>query len=502
MEIIDNFLNQITMYRLILYYLIVLIAVAVVLAFLGIVRYSPADIILSAIFLTAVSWGTNWIFGKVFQAPTNVESIFISALILALILSPFNDTSGLIALFWAAVWVAASKFIFAINKKHLFNPVAFSVWLLSIFLGVSASWWVGTGAMFWPVLLGGVLIVRKIRRFDLVFYYFLAAFFTCITLSFFKGTDPISAFQKTILESPVLFLGFVMLTEPLTTPPTKSLQSIYGALVGFLFAPQLQIGPLFTTPESALLIGNIFSYLVSPKQKLILKLKEKIQLAPDVFDFVFTSAQKLNFTPGQYMEWTLAHHIPDSRGNRRYFTLASSPTESDVRMGVKIYDKPSSFKKTLVNLNLGDEIVAGQLAGDFTLPKQPKKLVFIAGGIGITPFRSILKYLIDTNQKRDIVMFFSNKTAAEIVYSDVFSEAFNKLAIPTIYTVTDSAPANWTGEKGRVSPEMIQKYVPDFKERIYYLSGPHSMVNGFEKTLQQMGIPKSQIKTDFFPGFA
>jgi ferredoxin-NADP reductase len=503
MKIIDDFLNQITMYRLVLYNLIFLVAVALLLSLFGKLAYSPASILGTALFLTGISWGVNWIFGRVYKAPTNIESIFISALILTLIMPPIKSGEDLGPMFWAAVWVSASKFIFAIGRKHLFNPVAFSAWLISITLGFSANWWVGSAVMVIPVIIVGLLIVRKIRRYDLVFYFFLSAFFTIIFLSFLNGSDPLSVFQRTLLDSPVLFFAFIMLTEPLTTPPTKILQSIYGALVGFLFAPQLHVGPLFTTPESALLIGNLFSYFVSPKQKLILKLKEKRQLGEDVFDFIFSANQKFSFNPGQYMEWTLGHKIPDSRGNRRYFTLASSPTESEVRLGVKVYPKPSSFKKTLSDLNPGDEIVAGQLAGDFTLPKDPKKkLVFIAGGIGVTPFRSILKFLVDTNQKRDIVVFFSNKNVKEVVYTDIFTEAYRQLGIPTIYTLTDSAPTTWNGEKGRVSPEMIQKYVPDFKQKTYYLSGPHAMVTGFEKTLHQMGIPKSQIKIDFFPGFA
>src|SRR5258706_9040060 len=125
-----------------------------------------------------------------------------------------------------------------------------------------------------------------------------------------------------------------MLTEPLTTPPTSFLESLYGGMVGILFAP-IHIGLFFTSPEMALSIGNIFSYLVSPKQKLTLILHEKIKLTPDIYDFVFTTKSKLNFKPGEYLEWTLGQKHTDSRGNRRYFTISSSPSETDVRIGVK-----------------------------------------------------------------------------------------------------------------------------------------------------------------------
>ena len=93
-------------------------------------------------------------------------------------------------------------------------------------------------------------------------------------------------------------------------------------------------------------------------------------------------------------------------------------------------------------------MIAGQIAGDFTLPDDPEqKLVFIAGGIGITPFRSMLKYLLDTNQRRDIVLLYANKTANEIAYKDILSEAQTKLGIQVFYTLTDTEalPRNWRG---------------------------------------------------------
>jgi ferredoxin-NADP reductase len=155
-------------------------------------------------------------------------------------------------------------------------------------------------------------------------------------------------------------------------------------------------------------------------------------------------------------------------------------------------------------MSLGQKIVAAQLSGDFTLPKNPKeKLVFIAGGIGVTPFRSMIKYLVDKNEKRDVVMFYSNRTAADIAYKDVFDEAQSRLGIKTIYTLTDkNTPSTWTGKIGYVDANMVVREVPDYLSRTFYLSGPHSMVTAFEQTLKDLGVSHSQIKIDFFPGFA
>ena len=342
---IDDFLNSITMYRLILYYVLGLIGVALVLSLLGIIPYSVLSITTSVLFIIIIGWATNNLFARVFRAPVNVESVYISAFILALIIPPATSTSGYIFLGWAALWTMASKFIFNIGKKHLFNPVAIAVVITALFINQSANWWVGTPTLLPFVIIGGLLIVRKIRRFDLVFSFVITAILTTMVLGIFGGQNLVSLFEKSFLTSPLLFFAFVMLTEPLTTPPTKTLQVFYGALVGFLTAPQIHLGSFYFTPELALVTGNVFSYLVSPKTKLVLYLKQKINTGLNLYDFIFTLPQKINYQPGQYMEFTLEHPVADNRGNRRYFTLASSPTEDNLRLGIKFYDPSSTIKK-------------------------------------------------------------------------------------------------------------------------------------------------------------
>jgi len=156
-------------------------------------------------------------------------------------------------------------------------------------------------------------------------------------------------------------------------------------------------------------------------------------------------------------------------------------------------------------LKPGDTVMAAQLAGGFVLPKDPnKKLVFIAGGIGITPFRSMLKYLTDHNEKRSITMIYSSATAEEVAYYDVFKAAAQKLGVNTIFTFTDKAKVDpkWQGHTGYVDAAMITQDIPDYRDRTFYVSGPHSLITASENVLAGMGIPKSQIKTDFFPGLA
>ena len=275
--------------------------------------------------------------------------------------------------------------------------------------------------------------------------------------------------------------------------------------MGFLFAPEVHVGSFYVTPELAMLMGNVFSYIVSPKANLLLTLKAKMQVAPDVWDFIFVPARKLAFAPGQYMEWTLAHDDPDDRGNRRFFTLASSPTEDTVRLGVKFYEASSSLKQALLTLKPNDEIMASHLAGDFVLPKDTRqKCVFIAGGIGITPFRSMIQYLLDTYQWRSIVLFYANKSARDIVYKSLFDKAQRVLGMKTVYTLTDprGVPPGWRGSVGRLTPQMIKAEVPDYYDCLFYISGPARMVDSTKDTLHQLGVRESHIKTDYFSGLA
>jgi ferredoxin-NADP reductase len=503
MRRLDSVIDSITMYRLTLYVLLGYIALGAIQAQAGLVAFSPVALLASTAFLVIMCWAANTILASIFNVPTNVESATLTALILALILDPATSAGNLSLLGWAAILAMSSKYILALYNKHIFNPAAIAVVITAFVMNESASWWVGTASMLPGILLGGLLIVRKTRQEGLVFSFLATAVVVQTLVSLNQGTPVPTGLQRLLFESPLVFLASVMLTEPLTTPPTKGLKYLYGMITGVLFIPQLHLGSLYSTPELALVAGNVFAYLVSPKKKLRLTLKRKTKLSGDTVDFAFTPPQPLAFAPGQYMEWTLGYPHSDSRGNRRYFTLASSPTEQTLHLGVKFSERGSTFKKAMLAMNKQSTILAGQIAGDFTLPADPRqKLVFIAGGIGVTPFRSMLKYLVDTRQRRDIILIYANRTADDIVYNDVLDEAYLKLGIPTVYTLTDTSavPRDWSGGVGRIDAEMIARVVPDYRERTFYLSGPPEMVRSTEHALKTLHVSGSRIKKDFFPG--
>lgn len=504
MRYIDNILNQITMYRLVLYSLVIITVISFFYAALGMLYYSVIQFVLSLAIISIVSLVTNFIVSKIVKSKVNPESFSITALILFLIVAPPSSVQDAVTISLISAIAMISKYIFSINKKHIFNPAAIALVIAGLYGSTLAIWWVGSAPLLPIVAILGFLIVRKIRRFQMVFAFFAAAFVSITIFGIYNNVPFGELYSQVLLSWPIVFFATVMLTEPLTMPPTRNKQLIYGSIVGLLFGSQFHIGPFFSTPELALVIGNVYSYFVSPRRKYTLKLQEKVQLSDDIYEYVFEPDYPLKFSPGQYLEWTLPHHKPDSRGVRRYFTIASSPDEKFVRLGVKIQKSGSStFKNTLSSMKYGDTLLVGQLAGDFTAVDHPAdKMVFIAGGIGITPFRSIIKHMIDNGIKKDIVLFYVNSHVDEFVYNDVFEQA-SAYGVNSQYVIThaENAPEGWRGLTGYITEEMIKSVVSDYADRTYFLSGPNAMVNSYKKVLHKLGIKYEKIITDYFPGF-
>ncbi len=241
----------------------------------------------------------------------------------------------------------------------------------------------------------------------------------------------------------------------------------------------------------ALLVANVYAFIVGSKRRWTLKLIAKHKITEELYDFEFAPEAALNSQPGQYMEVTMPVDKQDDRGNRRTFTIASSPTEDTVHIGVRIPTKPSRFKQTFQAMKVGDNILAGQVAGSFVLPRgESQKMLLIAGGVGITPYRSMIKHLSDTGQKCDIVLLYLVKNQDEFMFRDIF-DAAKPAGLRAIY-VADPAPLN---------AEQLKKHVPDLVERKPYVSGPPIMIRHIKKVLRSLGVAERSIKTDLFSGY-
>lgn len=501
MNAFDALLNRFTMYRLVVYVLAILSGLSIVFAFMGRIPTSPTELVISAGILVGVAYVTDRVLGKFLNVPTNMESALITGLILFLILQPATNISTGLALALAAAAGIASKFLLAWQGKHIFNPAALGAAVVSLSGLAATTWWVGNSA-FWPfTLVLGLVVVRKIRRVPL-FVTFAVVTVLLQAVVFITGHQELAlSLKQAIIASPLLFLGTIMLTEPATMPPRRREQMIFAAIVAILYVKAWTIGPLAIYPEVALLLGNIYAYAVSPKFRIRLRLTEKRRVSERVYDYVFEPDRPFIFRPGQYMEWTLPGVPYDARGNRRTFTIASSPTESVVHLGVKFNEPASAYKSVLHEIKPGDMMYASQLSGNFTLDGSAnKKLLFIAGGIGITPFRSMIKYLTDKNMQTDAVLLYIVGDAQEFAYVRDLQAAAS-VGIKTVPVVTDLTYQAPGVVSAKVDSHVLQKLVPDIAERTCYVSGPPGMVDGYKHMLGGLGVSRTNIRTDHFSGY-
>jgi len=239
-------------------------------------------------------------------------------------------------------------------------------------------------------------------------------------------------------------------------------------------------------------------------RSFVLPFIKKEKVAKDTYSFYFDrSGFSFDFLPGQYLRLTLPH-ASDERGTSRYFTIASSPHEKKhVMFTIRIYE--SSFKKTLYKLQPGDEGHFFGPMGWFLLPKDEKEeKVFIAGGIGVTPFHSLLHFLSEKKRISPITLFASFPKRDEVLFYKEFEEISKKNKnIRVIYTLTQEAVVDpdWAGETGRVSHEFFKKYLSDIHKPVYYVVGSEETVAGIKAMLLELGIDEEKIQTEDFTGY-
>lgn len=498
LKLVDRFLNGITMYRLVMYVLGALAAVAIVLATFGILTYSAIGMVVSLLILVFVTYGSNELFARLFKIQANPESSNITAGILFFVFSPPSTLREALLIALAAVVASASKYVLAFRRQHLFNPAALAAVVVGIPTGL-AAWWVGTPVMLVPTLIAALLVVRKVRRFELFLAVIVPGAVAATLLGLSYGQTIPAALWQFVASWPIVFFAAFMVTEPFTSPGTRKARLLYGAGIGILSSLPIHVGIVYTTPELTLLLGNLGAFFTGLRRRLVLRFARRTDLAAHTHGFHFTVSPLPTFKPGQYLEWTLPH-APDLRGIRRFFTIASAPSEPELALGVKFMPEGgSSFKERLLALQPGDIAYASMRGGTFVLPTDSKeKLAFIAGGIGVTPFRSMVRHLIDTDDRRDITLFYACKTGAEIAYHELWDEALAKIGMRTVCVLSDEEGGD---EHGFITNEMLAKRLPDWKERTFYLSGPDGMVQAYKKLLRGMGVSRGRIRTDYFPGF-
>lgn len=231
---------------------------------------------------------------------------------------------------------------------------------------------------------------------------------------------------------------------------------------------------------------------------------KKAEVAKNTYSFYFRRPVGFEFIAGQYNRWTLPITATDGRGSSRFFTISSPPTDKDfLVVTTKIIQ--SDFKKALLELQENQEIKIFGPMGQFIVEESHQaENVFIAGGIGITTFQSILMDAAATNSTKRLTLFSSFPTPEEMVFFNDLTEITKTHPnIKVVYTVTkpQESQISWNGETGRVSEDLIKKYVKDIPTSIFYIVGPPPMVEGTQKLLEEMRLVNEHIRTEQFTGY-
>jgi len=212
----------------------------------------------------------------------------------------------------------------------------------------------------------------------------------------------------------------------------------------------------------------------------------------DTVSFFFKPTSPIFWTPGQFLIYTLEHQNPDVRGKMRFFTISSAPFENHITITTKIDEKtPSSFKKALNGMPIGGKIQAKGPDGDFIIENPLEEYVFIAGGTGITPFRSIIADLAHDKSPINVTLLYAYQNE-DIVFKKELDEIAN--GNPNIKLNYFISPVH-------IDVESIGKVVSDPKRPFYFISGPNNFVEGLSVVVNRLGIEEKRIKHDYFSGY-
>lgn len=499
---LDGLLGRVTMYRLVTIALAVLAAAALVFTGLGVVNPGTGilGMLLSIVVLQLTALVSNLLLAKLFRVRPHTESATITAGLLFFILTPQATPLGLGVLALAAAIAMASKYLLAIRGRHVLNPAAFGAFAIGLTTLTTGTWWVGTPWLLPFALVLAFLILFRTRRLPMGAVYLGVGLVAATATYAFNGVPFVDALRIAALSSPLVFFAGFMLSEPLTLPPRRWQQLIYAGLAAVLYAGiPFSAGPLYNSPELALLIVNVLAFLVGQRRGIRLELAGRRQLSPTSWEFDFRALAPVSFRPGQFVELTIPHGRADARGWRRVFSIASAPGDL-LRFGIRLPERASSFKRALLELEEGSIVTGTSVGGDFLLPADPARpLLLVAGGIGITPFVGHLEETAAAPASRDLVVVYAVSSLDDLAYAEHLERAGCRVVLASPERPA-ALPTGWTWiGPDRLTGDALLAAVPDAARRDAFLSGPPSMVASLRAALRRAKVRR--IRTDVFVGY-
>jgi ferredoxin-NADP reductase len=233
------------------------------------------------------------------------------------------------------------------------------------------------------------------------------------------------------------------------------------------------------------------------------RIKEKAEVAKGTLMVVFDLlGEQVDFVPGQYFWVELPNRgYDDERGLRRHISIVTSPNDRGV-LGLCTRIRHTAFKRTLAELEVGDEVVVEDPKGDFRLPDDTSKdYVFIAGGIGITVFRCMLRYIAEEELPYRVTLLYSNSDRESTAFLDELQELEHQLdGLRIVLTMTDDP--GWDGESRRIDADFLREHLNgEVATYTYFVAGPPDMVNGMTEMLQGEDVPEERLIASRFAGY-
>jgi ferredoxin-NADP reductase len=232
-------------------------------------------------------------------------------------------------------------------------------------------------------------------------------------------------------------------------------------------------------------------------------IKETREVAKGTLLVVFDlQGEEVDFRPGQYFWVELPNRgHDDDKGLRRHISVVTSPTDRGV-LGLCTRLRDTAFKTTLAELEVGDEVDVEQPKGDYVLPEDTgPHYVFVAGGIGITVFRSMLRYIADTGEPYRVTLVYSNRDRESTAFLDELQGLEDRIpGLGVVLTMTEDD--GWDGERRYVGPDLLRDHLDgDLGDHTYLIAGPPQMVTAVTEALSEAGVPEDQLLPDRFSGY-
>ncbi len=223
-----------------------------------------------------------------------------------------------------------------------------------------------------------------------------------------------------------------------------------------------------------------------------------IQRTPNVKSFKFKVKEKIDFQAGQFFFVTIK---VNEKEMTKHFSFSNSPTEKEyIEFTKKITE--SEYSKALDNLKIGNWAKLRMPYGSFILEKENNKIAFLSGGIGITPVRSMVKYVIDKKLNADIIIVYANRSMKDIVFKEDFDTMQNEYPKLKVVHILSQAEEEWKGRAGYINNQLIKEEIPDYKQRKFYICGPPAMVEAMKKIVQdELSLSNENIITENFSGY-